>query len=180
MKAKFAVVCLIGIAAVVGAFPASTAQAADTTVTATVEAGGLSISVPVTVDLGAGSPGTTVSGSVGSVTVTDARAALEASWTASVSATAFTTGGGTPAETISNADVLYWSGPATATTGSGTFTPGQPTSGDAESLDSSRTTFSLTGGVGNDSATWNPTLSMNVPASAVAGTYTGTVTETVV
>jgi hypothetical protein len=151
----------------------------DTTVTFTVTAGALSITVPASVDLGSGAAGTQITGNMGPVTVTDARAALVATWTATVSSTDFTTGGGTPAETISKANVSYWSGPATSTTGTGVFTPGQLTALLAQSLSVPRTAFTLTAGVGDNSATWNPGLIVNVPAAAVAGTYTGTVTHSV-
>jgi hypothetical protein len=158
---------------------AEAATTGDTTVTFTVTAGALSITVPASVDLGSGAAGTQITGNMGPVTVTDARGALVATWTATVSSTNFTTGGGTPAETISNANVLYWSGPATSTTGVGVFTPGQLTALLAQSLNVPRTAFTLTAGVGNNSATWNPGLIVNVPAGAVAGTYTGTVTHSV-
>jgi hypothetical protein len=49
----------------------------------------------------------------------------------------------------------------------------------AQSLSVPRTAFTLTLGVGDNSATWNPTLIVSVPASAVAGVYTGTVTHSV-
>ncbi|MFI7637916.1 hypothetical protein [Nonomuraea sp. NPDC049400] len=114
---------------------------------------------------------------LGTVTVSDQRAALNATWVASVSAASggFTTGGGTAAETIPNSAVLYWSGPATATTGTGTFGAGQANAAAAETLAATRTAFSKTTGSGDDSAAWNPTLVINVPDAAVAGTYTGTV-----
>jgi hypothetical protein len=158
---------------------AHAATSGDTTVTFTVTAGALSITVPASVDLGSGPPGGTITGNMGPVTVTDQRGALTAAWTATVSSTDFTTGGGTPAETISKSNVSYWSGPATATTGVGVFTPGQLTALLAQSLSVPRTAFTLTLGVGNNSATWNPSLIVNVPAGAVAGTYTGTVTHSV-
>jgi hypothetical protein len=158
---------------------AAPASAQDTTVTFTVQAGSLAISVPGAADLGTVDPGVTQSGQIGTVTVTDERAALSASWTASVASTEFTTGGGTASETIPNTAVSYWSGPATATTGTGTFTPGQAAAGDAVVLSEQRTAFSLTGGVGSNTASWNPTLVIDVPAAAVVGTYTGTVTHTV-
>ncbi|WJK42161.1 hypothetical protein O7608_07170 [Solwaraspora sp. WMMA2056] len=41
------------------------------------------------------------------------------------------------------------------------------------------TAFSHDGGTGNNSATWNPTLDVNVPLANIAGTYTGTVTHSV-
>jgi hypothetical protein len=33
--------------------------------------------------------------------------------------------------------------------------------------------------VGDNTASWNPTVAINVPASAVGGTYTGTLTHSV-
>ncbi len=113
--------------------------------------------------------------------VTDARAELAPTWAATVTSTDFTTGGGTASETIAKALVDYWSGPAVETTGSGTtFVPGQVTAGNKVALSASRPAFSLTAGVGNNSATWNPTLIVNVPEAAVTGEYTGTVTHSVV
>ena len=86
----------------------------STTVTFTVAAdGGLQITVPNTASLGSGNPAGQISAQLGSVTVADQRAALTATWVASVvaAAGAFTTGGGTTAETVPNTAVLYWSGP---------------------------------------------------------------------
>lgn len=178
MKSKLLAAGLTGVALVLGF--ASPAQAEDTVVTLTVNApGGLTISVPTTANIGAADPGATASGQIGPVTVTDDRAALDASWTATVTGTDFTTGGGTAPETIPNISVLYWSGAATATSGSGTFTPGQANAGEAQIINVPRTAFSHTGGSGTNSATWNPTLVVNIPSNAVAGTYTGTVTQTV-
>ncbi|MEV7180318.1 hypothetical protein [Kitasatospora sp. NPDC093679] len=175
MRIRYSVAA--GAAAVVAV--AGVANAADTTVTFSVSGGALSISVPSSASLGAGLPGNTVSAQLGAVTATDARALLTASWVASVTSTSFTTGGGTPAETVPNSAVSYWSGAATATTGTGTFTPGQATAGNAQTLSSSRTAFSLSGGTGNNSATWNPTIVVALPAAAVNGTYTGTVTHSI-
>ncbi|MET8158372.1 hypothetical protein ABZT47_18510 [Sphaerisporangium sp. NPDC005289] len=72
-----------------------------------------------------------------------------------------------------------WSGPATATTGTGTFVPGQESAAAAVTLDQPRTAFSKTTGSGSNSATWNPTVIVSIPAQAVAGTYTGTVSHLV-
>jgi hypothetical protein len=151
-----------------------------TTMTFTVTASGLTVSVPGgPVSIGSGAPGNNASGQLGSITVSDQRAVLAATWTATASATDFQTGGGTAAETITNGDVMYWSGPATATTGNGTFVPGQPSYASAEHLDEPYTVFSKTSGSGNNSATWNPTLVVHIPDDAVAGTYTGTVNHSV-
>lgn len=164
---------------VLSLFGSSMASAQETDVTVGVEQGALGISVPASADLGTGAPGATASGSLGAVTVTDARADLTATWTASVSSTAFTTGGATTAETIPNTAVRYWSGPATASSGIGVFTPAQPLASNAVALGTQLTAFTLTAGVGNNSGTWNPTLLVDLPAAAVGGTYTGTVTHTV-
>jgi hypothetical protein len=146
---------------------------ADTTVTFTVTSAALTMTAPTTVNLGSGAPGTTIAGALGSVLVTDARALLSATWTADASATDWTTGGGTPAETIPAGDVGYDPGTVTTTgtiTATGTpiklsVTPAPVVTG--------------TAGVGDDTATWDPTLSVAVPASAVAGIYTGTLHESV-
>ncbi|GAA3159583.1 hypothetical protein [Nonomuraea roseoviolacea] len=153
----------------------------NTTVTFTVSAGaGLQITVPNgPLSVGTGSPGGTISGQLGSITVSDQRAAVTATWVAQVVATDFTTGGGSAAETIANSRVSYWSGPATATTGTGTFVPGQANAASSVVLDQTRIAFSKTTGSGNNSATWNPTIVIDVPAQAVAGTYTGVVRHSV-
>ncbi|MEU8328482.1 ice-binding family protein [Micromonospora sp. NPDC048839] len=141
-------------------------------------AGDLSISAPTTADLGSASLGGVVSGNLGPVTVTDERLLSAPTWTATVVATDFVTGG-IPVHTISNANVSYWSGPATSTSGIGTFTSGQPTAGDAEIINVERTAFTLTNGIGNNAATWDPVVSVQIPLTAVAGAYSGTVTFSV-
>jgi hypothetical protein len=46
-------------------------------------------------------------------------------------------------------------------------------------LTAPQTAFSLASGSSVNSASWNPTLSVSVPAAAVAGTYTATITHSV-
>lgn len=170
------------LVAAVSAAPANAAQTGSTTVTFAITAGALNITVPATANLGAGTAGQNISGQLGPVQVVDARGNLVAAWTTTVTSTAFTTGGATSAETIPVSAVKYWSGPSTSTTGIGVFTPGQLTAALAATLTSTApgpTAFSLTLGVGNNTATWNPTLIVAAPAAAVAGTYTGTVTHSV-
>jgi len=159
--------------------PAAAQPSGNTVVTFTVSTSDLIIQVPPSVNLGAAFPGQTLTGQIGNVTVSDQRAALTATWTASVVSTAFTTGGAAAEETILPNLVEYWSGPAVATTGEGTFVPGQPTSAQAVSLNLPRTAFSKTSGSGVNTATWDPTLSVAIPPAAVAGLYTGTVTHSV-
>lgn len=168
----------LATAASVGLAPADAADS-DTSFDLTA-AGGLSISVPASVDLGSAATNDgTLSSQLGTVTVTDERGVLTGSWTATVSATDFTTGGATADETIANASVDYWAGLATSTSGTVVATPGQATALDAQSLDVSRTAFSATGIVGNNAVSWNPTLVVNIPSDSVVGTYTGTVTHSV-
>jgi hypothetical protein len=170
---------LVGAVLSVLAF-ALPARAADTTTTFSLAAGSLSISAPASRDLGTGSTGGgTVSAQLGTVTVTDNRGALVGTWTASVSSTDFTTGGATANETIAKGHVTYWSGTATASSGLSVFAPGQASAANAQALSVSRTAFSATAIVGNNSASWNPTVTVNVPAAAVAGDYTGTITHSV-
>lgn len=177
MRKKLLFVAAVALTVVLGYAPAASAE--DTEVEFTVGDGLLAISVPATADLGTGDPGTTISAQLGAVTVTDERAQLDASWTASVSSSAFTTGGATADETVANSAVQYWSGPATSATGTGTFTPGQANAAAAVTLSAQQTAFTHSASVGNNSATWNPTLEIDIPAAAVQGTYTGTVTHTV-
>ncbi|WP_225854288.1 hypothetical protein [Micromonospora sp. ALFpr18c] len=182
---RTAKICLAGAAAaaMVGflAAPAAAAPTDDTATTFEVLAGTLDIVAPATADLGTGAPGGTITGQLGAVTVTDSRGAADASWVASVTATVFQTGGGSPPETVLPSEIDYWSGPATATTGDGTFTPGQATAGAAAPLDSVTplTAFTHAGGTGGNTAAWNPTLVVNVPLDSIAGVYTGTVTHSV-
>jgi hypothetical protein len=113
------------------------------------------------------------------MTVTDNRGTATAAWTATVTTTTFATGGGTAAETIPLTQITYWAGPATATTGAGTFTPGQASAAAAVNLTAPRTAFTLTSGSPLNTASWNPTLNVTIPAGNVAGTYTATITHSV-
>lgn len=138
----------------------------------------LAITVPTSAALGGAAPGGTISAHLGTVKVDDGRLVL-ANWTATASATNFVTGGGSAAETIAKSRLSYWSGPATATTGVGVRVPGQLTAANAVSLANPVTAFALQAVVLGTSTSWNPTIVVAVPAGAVAGTYTGTVTHPV-
>lgn len=176
--AAFAATALAATSAVL--VPANADTTGDTTTTFTLTAGLLAITAPGSKDLGSGATGTsTLSAQLGAVSLTDARGALLGSWTTSVSSTDFTTGGATANETIAKANADYWSGAATATSGVGTFTPGQLLSLNKVTLGASRTAFSAAVVVGNNTATFNPTVIINVPAAAVAGDYTGTITHSI-
>ncbi|MEU4829868.1 ice-binding family protein, partial [Streptosporangium sp. NPDC023615] len=144
-------------------------------VTVPTTPGPLSISVPPAADLGsvrAGAAG--LPGDLGEVTVTDDRGDSPAAWVVTVSSTDFTTGGGAGAGTIPREFIGYSPGPVTRTTGDATFTPGAP--GD---LDPARIAFSASEGSGNNSATWNPTITVTLPVGVVTGIYTATITHSV-
>jgi hypothetical protein len=157
----------------------TTGPDATQTFTLTVTPGTLAISVPSSTSLGSAAPSGSISAQLGTVQVTDARFITSDAWTATVSATSFTTGGGTGPETIATTSVKYWSGNFTSKTGLGTFTPGQLTASNAVVLSASRTAFTHTFGNLTSTASWTPTLVIAVPATAVAGTYSGTVTHSV-
>jgi hypothetical protein len=141
--------------------------------------GTLSITVPAAVNLGTASPGSSISRQLGEVQVSDNRGGPSQVWTATVAASDFTTPGGGAARQISRSQLSYWSGRATRTAGPGTRVPGQATSAQAQSLSVPRTAFAKTSGNGNNTTAWQPTLILAVPATAVGGTYTGTVTHSV-
>lgn len=165
------------------ALPASAATTGDTVATFTLTGGEIAITVPAAVTLAGGETGgqLDVGGAMGAVEVTDERSELDASWVADVITTAFTVtgGGGTANETVPAADVDYWSGAITASTGADQdFTPGQAEATDAEAIDSTTVAFTSDSS-GDNSATWNPTLVVQTGALDVAGTYSATVTHSV-
>lgn len=158
------------------AAPAGAAQG----VTFTLTAGLLQVSDPANKSLGSVGTGTaSISNTLGSTTVTDNRGALLGTWTASVTSTDFTTGGETADETIGKALVSYYSGLSTASSGTAVRVPGQATALLAQDMSASRTAFSATGVVGNNSTTWDPTVVVTIPSDAVAGLYSGTVTHSI-
>ena len=179
-----------GLALAGGVLAGAPAQAAPSpssayfTITGSTD---LAVSVPNPaggVNLGTVAAGTPLlTGSLGSVTVTDNRAALVAAWTAKVTATDFVheLAGTTPPANavVPKASILYTAGLPTATTGTGAFVPGVTTlaslTPEAEALQIAGTWA----GVGSNSATWNPTLAFTLLNSQVAGKYTGQITHSV-
>lgn len=141
---------------------------------------GLTISVPANASLGTVAAGSSqVSGSLGPVTVSTGISTGSGGWVATVSSTGFTTGSGTSSETISNSAVSYASGVVTAVTGlaANLCTPQLI----GQSLGTARTAMSCSGLslLSATSVTWRPTLTVSLSPSAVAGTYTGTITHSV-
>jgi hypothetical protein len=130
------------------------------TVTVPVMAGTLSMTAPISTDLGMTAPGGSASDSLGAVQVTDARG-FGADWTATVSATGFTTGNGTAPETIPASDAFYDVTGFASTTGSATFgvAPETNSSGDPQPV------VSATNVGGDTSATWDPLIDVHVPVT---------------
>lgn len=98
-----------------------------------------------------------------------------AGWTATTSATDFTTGTGTAAETIPVADVQYLISGFTSTTGSASFTPTPAT----VLASAAQAVVTATNVDGDNSAAWNPVIQVSVPSGAVGGAYTATITHSV-
>jgi hypothetical protein len=158
------------------AVPASASPPGTTGATIAVTGGALAISVPTaTVDLGTRADtvgGGTISGQLGAVQVTDARGAPAGSgWVASVISTAFTPPAG-PA--IPASDVSYAAGSITKV-GTATYTADDPSD-----LTGVGPTVTATGITGDNSATWDPTISVTVPGGMAAGVYSATITHSVV
>jgi hypothetical protein len=179
---------VLGAAAVIGAAltttsapgaMAATGPPVDTTVTFTVTNGDLTISAPSGValvpggsDSDSGLPGSTVAATMGDTMVTDNRAALLTPWIATVSETDFTTGTATLPETISAGNATYDPG-TVAHTGDITTTGSTVTlSGDAQQVVTDA-------GSGDNTATWDATITLAIPGTAVVGNYTGTLTSSV-
>jgi hypothetical protein len=155
--------------------PAAPGGDPDTTVTFSVNVGGLTMTAPVSADLGSGNPGGTISGNLnGNVVVTDVRATLGGTWVATASSTAWTTGTATPDETIPAADATYAPGTIAVTGTSSAATGGHiiTLSGSPQNVVTATVT-------GNNTASWDPTITVAVPDAAVGGAYTATLTQSV-
>lgn len=139
----------------------------------------LEIITPDSANLGSADPGGSINAQLGTVTVIDART-TRPMWVATVSATNFTTGGGSPAEIIARSNISYWSGPITSQAGGGNRSPGQLTAADRVPLSGSVTAFSgRKASIGSQTTSWRPTLVITIPASATLGTYSGTIVHSV-
>ncbi|WP_291057536.1 hypothetical protein [Herbiconiux sp.] len=141
----------------------------ESTVTAEVTGGSLTITAPASTILNSAAPGLDASGSLQGVSVTDERA-IEGTWTASYSITDFTS---TTTDAVIPSDAFEINAVVpTATTGTidlETFTR----TGAGPSAVASATV------VGNNSATWVEGILVHVPAGALAGVYTATLTHSV-
>jgi len=152
---------------------ASLPAAAATPVTFTLTAGALSISAPTAgVPLGSSqvaSPSShTFTGLLGTVTVTDDRGGIHA-WVASVIATAFTGDAGQTA--VAATAVAYAPGAITVSGVVATTPATTDLTGVSPVVNGASTGLAW--------ASWNPTITVVVPAGAAPGVYSGTITHSV-
>ncbi|MCU1478717.1 MAG: hypothetical protein JWQ64_3410 [Subtercola sp.] len=162
-----------GTIVLAGAFasPALAATDGSTDATVTVTGGELSITVPATVALSDAAPGGTASGTVANTTVTDTRAGTDG-WNVSYTVLAFSNTD--LGESIPLANLTATPGSASATSGVGIFAAAAPTIGQG-----SGAIFGATGVHGNNSATWDTSLALTIPADGLAGVYSTTFIQSV-
>jgi hypothetical protein len=166
---------LVAVLTAAIATPAWAATSGGTTASFTLTGGTLSITVPTTsVSFGSAPEAVSaqvISGSLGQVQVNDARdPAAGAGWVATVISAAFTPSGG-PA--IAASAVSYNAGAITKV-GTATYTANNPAD-----LTGVVAVVTATGITGDNSATWNPTISIAVPGGTAAGTYVAVITHSV-
>jgi hypothetical protein len=148
------------------------AASGPTTATVLINGGALAISVPTSANLGTTTVSTsaqTVTGSLGPVVVSDLRGGT-IGWVATAISTNFT---GSNGGTISVGAMTYTPGTAVVV-GVATVTPSSLTGMGATSAVQTAT---VTGGP--NTATWNPSIGVPIPAGALAGTYSATITHSV-
>ena len=147
------------------------ASADDTAATFTLTGGALTLSVAETAALtneASGVAANIITGTLGTVSVDDARGG-SAGWTTSAVSTTFTGAG------LSVSDgVAYTNGTVTET---GINTVAAVT---GQSITTEASVATATAVSGNNSASWDPTLDVSMPAGALAGSYAGTVTTSLV
>lgn len=173
IQISFAIAGALALGGVLIVAPAGPATAA-TGVTLTVVGGSLSITVPATAALGTWTnsvAGGTLSTALGQVQVNDARSpAAGSGWVATVISTALTPSAG---PTIGAALIGYTVGPITKV-GTATYVANNPVA-----IDGVVAAVTASGITGDNSATWNPTIDVNIPGGIASGVYTGTITHSV-
>jgi hypothetical protein len=178
VRTELLLAAALSCAASVAAVPAR----ADVRVTLTMVGGSLSIAQPSATATIAGvassTSGTVSTGSVGSTTVNDTRNST-AGWTVSISSTDLSDGA---SHTITAGNLVAYltsvptptvAGTAVVTTTKLSAVTGLVLSNSPGVLMTATTTLSNT-------VTYNPTLQLTVASTVIAGTYTGTITQSVV
>lgn len=175
MRKSIAIIPLAVLAGALAYAPsASAASSGSTTTTLTVNTGTLDISVPAgPVSLGSvnvSASAQTITGQLGVVTVTDGRGGTTG-WTATAGGVDFT---GPQTISVSVAGSSSYSPGSVTVTGTATVA-----SSNLSPLYPSAPVEVATGVSGVNTASWNPTISVTVPANALAGTYSSTITHSV-
>lgn len=182
MRKSLAVaVAALSVAGVGALVPA--AANASTGVTFQVTNGGISVAEPTTqANLGsvASTPlGTTTSGSLGSSTITDNRGSL-AGWTLSMASSDFSDGATPTPHTIAAGKAVAWlPAPATLVSGVAVVTNTHIAPATGLTLANAAAPFMTATTTGSNSVSYNPSVQVTIDSTAVAGTYTGTITQTV-
>lgn len=150
-----------------------TAVSADATATTfTLDGGSLTYSAAASAALGNSTSGdTSITGTLGTVSVTDLRGGV-LGWVVSGSSTDFVRAVSTVGST--STAIAYTPGTVAK---DGTSTIASPA---ATALTTTpQAVVTATDVSGNNTASWNPTLDVTLPATALAGDYSGTVTTSV-
>lgn len=163
-----------GAGVLAAAVPASADTTGNTPVTLEVTNGSLNITVPTdSVDLGSVTASTspqTVSALLGTVTVTDGRGGT-AGWTVTANGVDFT---GPQSISVSAPGSSSYLTPVAGVTGTASVA-----ASDLSPIYPPGPVQVATGVNGINSATWNPTIQITVPANALVGTYHSTITHSV-
>jgi hypothetical protein len=155
----------VGVAAPAYAAPG------DTPATITINAGSMDLTASAAAaNLGSRDNtvgGGLITGTLGQMEVNDARA-VNTSWVASVIATAFTP----PAGPAIPASAVSYTAGTIAKIGTATYTANDPVD-----LTGVKPVVTATGITGTNSATWNPTITVDVPGGMAVNTYSATITH---
>jgi len=159
-------------ASAIALLPATSATAADTETTFTLSGGALTLTAAESAALGNTASGdTSVTGQLGTVSVTDARGGV-VGWGASAASEDFTH---STANAGSTSTGITYTGGAVTESGTVTIADGTTTALTAAPA----AVATATGVNGNNTASWNPTLDVTLPSSALTGAYSATVTTSV-
>jgi hypothetical protein len=163
------------------ALPASaaTGPGADGTATNfTLGGGSLDVTVQTAATLATSGLKTTVAdhdviGSLGLVTVNDARGAGGTTWSATAASTAGFNLTTNPVTASQSSHVHYAAGSVDATGVTAVETGG------SVPIDTSAAVVGATAATGGNTAAWTPVLTVTLPSTAIAGAYSGTVATSV-
>jgi len=159
-------------ASAIALLPATSATAADTETTFTLTGGSLNLTAAGAATLGDSTSGdTSITGQLGTVSVNDARGGVSG-WGATAASEDFTH---SSANAGSTSTAISYTGGDVTESGTVTIADGTATALTAEPA----AVATATDVNGNNTASWNPTLDVTLPSSALAGAYSATVTTSV-